>query len=371
MALESTAEAPAVDLGTRLLSYEKFWRDHYTWLQTCGYTLRPRYHPEWVPSWKGTKKNWVFCEDAQDFPLRQIIDATRALNGELVALKKLSKTDHPYEVEICQFFSSAPMANDPQNHCIPIYEVLQVPDDEDLVLLVMPFTRPFWNPRFDTFGEVIAFFQQIFEGLHFMHKNLVAHRDCNSVNIMLDPRPLYPNSFHPVDKGRSRDYKGIAKHFTRTQRPSKYYLIDFGISRRYGPDDDPSDEDIIVGGDKSPPEFDSGKMERTNYKCNPFHTDIYYLGNMIRNNFIQSSKGFDFMEPLVADMRQEDPTKRPTIDEVLGRFAEIRRSLSGWKLRSRVVKNDDSSFVGFFRTLAHWRRRLWFILRRVPAVPLP
>ncbi len=33
------------------------------------------------------------------------------------------------------------------------------------------------------------------------------------------------------------------------------------------------------------------------------------------------------MEPLVADMVQDDPTKRPTMDEVVTRFAEIRRKL--------------------------------------------
>ena len=29
---------------------EYFWRDHQPWLQTQGYMLRPRYHPDWVPS---------------------------------------------------------------------------------------------------------------------------------------------------------------------------------------------------------------------------------------------------------------------------------------------------------------------------------
>ncbi len=33
------------------------------------------------------------------------------------------------------------------------------------------------------------------------------------------------------------------------------------------------------------------------------------------------------MEPLVADMVQDDPTKHPTMDEVVTRFAEIRRKL--------------------------------------------
>ena len=47
-----------------LLSAEElFWRDHYEWLQRSGYRLRPRYAPDWVPSWKGTTKFYRSCED--------------------------------------------------------------------------------------------------------------------------------------------------------------------------------------------------------------------------------------------------------------------------------------------------------------------
>ncbi|TFK72497.1 hypothetical protein BDN72DRAFT_731085, partial [Pluteus cervinus] len=63
----------------------------------------------------------------------------------------------------------------------------------------------------------------------------------------------------------------------RTERPPKYYFIDFGISRQYDPSDASPIEGIIRGGDKSPPEYadPSGR-------CNPFPTDVYSLGNTIR-----------------------------------------------------------------------------------------
>ena len=38
------------------------------------------------------------------------------------------------------------------------------------------------------------------------------------------------------------------KHYSRTQRPVKYYFVDFGISRRYNPDDGPPLEYPIFGG---------------------------------------------------------------------------------------------------------------------------
>lgn len=51
----------------RLMSYELFWRDHFLWLKDKGYLLRPRYHPDWVASWKGAKKSYLQCEDGQIF----------------------------------------------------------------------------------------------------------------------------------------------------------------------------------------------------------------------------------------------------------------------------------------------------------------
>jgi hypothetical protein len=46
-----------------LNSLEVFWRDHFTWFREQGYQLRPRYAPDWIPSWKGTNKFLMECED--------------------------------------------------------------------------------------------------------------------------------------------------------------------------------------------------------------------------------------------------------------------------------------------------------------------
>jgi hypothetical protein len=44
---------------------ELFWSGHQKWLEDCGYMLRPRYLPGWVPSWEGKKKSWFDSEDGQ------------------------------------------------------------------------------------------------------------------------------------------------------------------------------------------------------------------------------------------------------------------------------------------------------------------
>jgi hypothetical protein len=107
------------------------------------------------------------------------------------------------------------------------------------------------------------------------------------LNIMMDATSLYPKPYHPAEPLRLRDFSdtrwfaGQPKYYTRTSRPVKYYFTDFGISRRYNPDDGPPLEDLILGGDKTVPEFQVSLDP-----CDPFPTDVYYLGSMIRKTFL-------------------------------------------------------------------------------------
>ena len=81
----------------------------------------------------------------------------------MVLLKQISRRTHPHELEIATMFSSEPHKSHPKNRCVPIYEVLDVPDDEDASILVMPLLRPLDNPRFITVGEAVECFRQLFE----------------------------------------------------------------------------------------------------------------------------------------------------------------------------------------------------------------
>ena len=95
------------------------------------------------------------------------MDAVRTSDNDIVALKKVSKTDHEYEVEISKFFSSGDLHKDPRNHCVPVFDVLNVPDQPDVQIIVMPLLRRCNDPRWDTVGEVVAFFKQILEASDF------------------------------------------------------------------------------------------------------------------------------------------------------------------------------------------------------------
>ncbi|KAJ7238560.1 kinase-like domain-containing protein [Mycena haematopus] len=203
----------------------------------------------------------------------------------------------------------------------------------------MPLLRQWDKPRFDTIGEVIEFFKQIFEGVQFMHKHNIAHRDCSFPgNILMDGAPLYRIPFHPIRQDRKRDCSGKATHF--------------GLSRQYKAEERPPLERTVRGGDKAP--------EMVLDACDPFPTDVYYLGNSIQRHFLEGwdiaarKLGFEFMRPLVKDMIQTDPSQRPSMDEVL---------------HSRVVK--ETEIFGSYYNIPHWLCQISFIVRRVPPIPVP
>lgn len=94
------------------------------------------------------------------------MDATVMSTGKVVMLKKIIKERHPYEVEIHRFLSTEPLASHPKNHCVPLLDVLEPPDDPSISLIVIPLLRPFGEPFFQTVGEMVEYFRQIFEVSH-------------------------------------------------------------------------------------------------------------------------------------------------------------------------------------------------------------
>ena len=106
-----------------------------------------------------------------------------------------------------------------------------------------------------------------------------------TLNIMMDPRDMYPNMYHPCAPDTARDWNGPAKFYSRTRRPSKYFWIDFGLSCRYDENAVSPQEIPIIGGDRTVPEFQGDE----DTPRDPFLTDIYTLGNIVREDFLEVS----------------------------------------------------------------------------------
>ncbi|KAG6877654.1 hypothetical protein C0993_005279 [Termitomyces sp. T159_Od127] len=312
---------------------ETFWSNHYEFLKKHGYTLRNRYNPDRVLSWKkqkGTSRRFTEFEDGQYSRHGQILDATRD-DGTLVVLKDVSVDTKEHEIQIGKFFSSEVLATHPKNHCVPFLDVINPPEGSRTAFIVMPYLLETNYPSFQTIGEVVSYFRQIFEGLQFMHENNVIHGDCKSDNLMAGTVPLFNVTPHPARRFMRLDYKGrVSVSSSRTKKPVKYYLIDFDLSEVYRPEDAPYLRQPPWGGDKSVPEFSLPNAP----PCDPFAVDVYCMGNCIREDYLdgreileKAKKGFEFVRGLVNDMTNPDPRKRPSMSDVVTRFEDIVKGL--------------------------------------------
>lgn len=78
------------------------------------------------------------------------------------------------------------------------------------------------------------------------------------------------------------------------------------------------------------------------------------------------------MKPLIDEMVQDDPAKRPNMYEVVQRFEEIVQGLSQWKIRSRAHRRllyFSDKMQTPIHIISHWKRKVTYIMNRTPAIP--
>ncbi|KAH0588535.1 hypothetical protein H2248_004364 [Termitomyces sp. 'cryptogamus'] len=357
--------------STELLSGEVFWRDQCQFLKEHGYTLRARYQPDWKPSWLGTSKQSSQCEDGETLSNRKVMDASRN-DGSLVMFKCLHREDDHLEILLGKDLSGVDRQRFPENHCVPFLEVLEPPDCE-YVIVVMPYLVRWDIVPFETIGEVIEFFRQIFEGLLFMHDLNIAHEDIKFNNILADAVSLFSYPPHPglLSYHMKRDFSGSTEVLhSRTTCPIRYHLIDFGLSNCFDSKSEASQE-TPFGGTKNCPEV----WQPDAPPCNPFLVDVFCMGNVVHGFLFDEQKssirgpkrGFEFMRELVDDMMNTDPLKRPSMKEVVERYEVIYNGLSEWKLRSPVVTVGERFKLR--KAAVHWKKQLVRMARGIPAIP--
>ena len=169
----STVRIGASDEHGDLWMAERFWEEMKPWLETEGYSLWPTTSSNEPIKPCQNEENIVHlvCLDHRNIKFANVdlkqrghlMHAKRQKDDTTVALKLIFKSKYPSEVEIGRFFSTALLADDPRNHCVPILDMLSVPGYENLDIIVMPFLRHFYDPPILTVGEAMGFFQQIFD----------------------------------------------------------------------------------------------------------------------------------------------------------------------------------------------------------------
>ncbi|KAG6835589.1 hypothetical protein H0H93_016719 [Arthromyces matolae] len=276
------------------------------------------------------------------------LDATRE-DGTLVALKLVDIKKPQNDIPILHHLASEPFASNPRNHCVPILEIIEPLEGSSIAFIVMPLLyRPDF-PSFKTIGEALGFWKQMIEVLiSNFHPRFL---------LMVVPGVILV------------DVKQLS---SRTFKPVKYYLIDFGLSKVYQPEDPPFLKHPPWGGDKTVPEV-YGSPDAP--PCDPFAVDVYCLGNYLRQMFLDGwdgraparPQGFEFMRELIKDMVNEAPLNHFQMSEVASRFDTIVARQSGLTLRSPVIL--DGFPLDFLDSVSHWTRQLFRMACRIPAIP--
>ncbi|KAL5513758.1 hypothetical protein ACEPAH_4159 [Sanghuangporus vaninii] len=333
---------------------ERWWRDRYDMLKEHGYQLRPRYHPEWKPSWTAKQLPGV-REDSYVTYHPKVIDAIRLSDGMRVSIKKLRKGSK--ELEIARYLDSEELRKDPRNITVPLLDVFREEEDT-MEFMVMPLLKSFDDPSFSSVDEVIDFMKQTLQGLSFMHSKGVAHRDCSVLNIMMDARKLFPRDFHPTSSCFDASGKNLARPRRRRDVTSiKYYFIDFGISSRF---DDATEPRLVTGEDcqdKQLPEIYQDKP------YDPFPVDIFILGNLFKHSLVELYENLEFLAPLANRMTEKDPASRPTIDEALSHFGELVKEQSPRSLRRLLVWQDADKVERFLFDMGSSKREAAFVIK--------
>ncbi|RDB20053.1 hypothetical protein Hypma_013004 [Hypsizygus marmoreus] len=308
---------------------ERFWVAHQPFLLSRGYRLRPRYDPNWIPSWEqsGDPIDKTHCEDSIYNVKCILMDATRISDNCQAVIKLVEPwTD---EIPVARYLSSQTASSDPRNHSVPVLDVILSPSDDDLAFLVMPLLLDFERFPFRRVGEVTEAFQQFLEGLEFMHEHNIAHRDACYFNLMLDASNIVPNGFHFIRRATEDGVKPIKELERWSVRPVKYYFIDFELSTKYPAGATHVMDVGFLGQDKSVPE-----MSLT-VPYNPFKVDVYQLGNVFLG-IVDKYDDLEQFRPLCLAMTEQDPALRPSAAAALQQFEAVVRSLTTADLERRI-----------------------------------
>jgi serine/threonine protein kinase len=315
----------------KLFDEEIFWRDRYQFFRKKGYILRPRYHPEWQASWRFEVNpilelfedsifQWVSGFSHSTYPnsvsVHQkggLLDATEAReNGKNVFIKRVDSRTHPKEVKIASRLGLPEKQKDKRNHCVPILAIFSDDRDPWYQYIVMPVLRPFNEPNFTSFGEVVDYVNQTLEvGILTLSSvsllNLVfrgsytytsrmwhigecnprfgccadheSSSDCAAENILMDGSNLYKGGWHPMNTWLAPDGGVLSLSRKRSEVEIKYYFIDFGLSTEFSPEQ----RDRLVTGEL-------GRIVAPEQNCglpyDPFKLDVYYLGYVYQTKIV-------------------------------------------------------------------------------------
>ncbi|KAF9002389.1 hypothetical protein BDZ89DRAFT_1081356, partial [Hymenopellis radicata] len=293
------------------LSWEMSWVAIQPFLESLGYRLRPRFHPNWKPSWirKGMTYGEALLdpiEDTMTVPYAaDLVDAI-APDGRKVVLKR----------ETMSIRLNALDKEDPFNHLIPLLDTIDLPNGNKDV------------PSFHCREEVIEYARQLLEGIVFLHSHNFSHRDICASNILMDSSRVVPSGFHfaaPYLQEACEDCNWVKTRRRCRVRPVKYFFIDFE-SVSFHPEGTENARVLGIFGQYTVmPELS------LSVPYNPFKVDIFQAAWTILA-FFENYGGLDDFKDFFQTFCTRRPEARPTAAEALAAFESF---VSAMKPRER------------------------------------
>ncbi|CAE6491902.1 unnamed protein product [Rhizoctonia solani] len=341
---------------------ETNWVHFQPYLVSKGYQLRPRYRPGWQPSWKFTGANPYDCEDSNDALPVRALDAVRVTDDLQVIIKMIIPYDDDREgeeeLDILKYLSSEQCTGHPTNHAVRCLDSFPMPGVEGGAFCVMPLLTAYNHPPFSNLDEMRDLLVQLFEGLHFLHNNSIAHCDIASPNIMMNGHLLYDQPFNPfLHTPTSGHRQAATPKYRRSQQPIRYYYIDFGYAKRF---QDAKQVRVVQGAharERAPEQLEGRPYD-------PFKVDIYQLGAVMRRDLIPNYPSLQFLLPLAKEMTHHDPNERPSL-EIANRAMNAEfTGLSGWRLRWPIIPRDASFRERWISMVIGAMAEIAFLLKR-------
>ncbi|KAJ6473791.1 kinase-like domain-containing protein [Mycena sanguinolenta] len=321
-ALSRTLSESSFELRT---PREQFWVESYEFLLSRGYQLRPRYHPQWVPSWGKRHPIAHECDDWLVSYNTNALEALRIKDNRRVVLKRVKEK----ELEIFRRLDA--LRSDARNHTIPLLDVIPFGGTE-WTFVVMPYCRRFNSPPFHCREEFVDAMTQYIEGLQFMHEHNIVHFDIAPQNMVMEESRLIPKGSHWYDPD---SHSGFHGHFFSWKnrcslRPTiQYYYIDFGLSKHFPRGKESARIAVTLRTFPMIPELS------LTVPYNPFYVDIFQLG-LAMSQIIDEYPALEDFRSIAASLTVDNPHARATLEDALKQLNSVRDQMLPSLRRKRL-----------------------------------
>ncbi|KAJ7849814.1 hypothetical protein B0H14DRAFT_2334892, partial [Mycena olivaceomarginata] len=132
-----------------------------------GYALRPRYCPNWMPTWRFPGNEGIWRGRLEDFLYimpGEVLDAVRVADGVKVILERIDTTR--LDLGVIIFLSERARREffHPGNRTVHLLDIVPLADNEE-VLISMPMLRIFDDPPFGQVSEALDAFHEFLKVL--------------------------------------------------------------------------------------------------------------------------------------------------------------------------------------------------------------